>query len=97
LPEKEAGWGPRGSERRGWRRAGPAGGHDPVGREASGWAWEEAAQERTRGSGSVAGRTGRAEKGRRTGRNRCSGLKSKEVKENQILMDFWIKIGLEIE
>jgi hypothetical protein len=24
-------------------------------------------------------------------------LKSKEVKENQILIDFWIKIGLEIE
>jgi hypothetical protein len=25
------------------------------------------------------------------------GLKSKEVKENQFLIDFWIKIGLEIE
>jgi hypothetical protein len=25
------------------------------------------------------------------------GLKSKEVKENQFLFDFWIKIGLEIE
>jgi hypothetical protein len=25
------------------------------------------------------------------------GLKSKEVKENQFLVDFWIKIGLEIE
>jgi hypothetical protein len=24
-------------------------------------------------------------------------LKSKEVKENQFLIDFWIKIGLEIE
>jgi hypothetical protein len=25
------------------------------------------------------------------------GLKSKEVKENQFFIDFWIKIGLEIE
>jgi hypothetical protein len=25
------------------------------------------------------------------------GLKSKELKENQLLIDFWIKIGLEIE
>jgi hypothetical protein len=25
------------------------------------------------------------------------GLKSKRVKENSILIDFWIKIGLEIE
>jgi hypothetical protein len=25
------------------------------------------------------------------------GLKSKEVKENQFLIDYWIKIGLEIE
>jgi hypothetical protein len=25
------------------------------------------------------------------------GLKSKEVKENQFSIDFWIKIGLEIE
>jgi hypothetical protein len=24
-------------------------------------------------------------------------LKSKEVKENQILIDFWIKVGVEIE
>jgi hypothetical protein len=68
-----------------------------VGREAGDWAWEkEVAQERRRGSGPVAGRTDRAEKGRRPGRNHYS-LKSKEVKENQFLIDFWIKIGLEIE
>jgi hypothetical protein len=68
LEEEEAGWGPRGGERRGWRRAGPAGGQGPVGRKAGGWAWEkEAAQERRRGSGLVAGRTGQAEKGRRPG------------------------------
>jgi hypothetical protein len=49
LGKKEVGWGPCGSERRGWRRVGPAGGQGPVGREASGWASEkEAAQERRR-------------------------------------------------
>jgi hypothetical protein len=69
LPEEEeAGQGPRGSERRGWRQAGPARGQGPMGREVGGWAWEkEAAQERRRGSGAVAGRTGRVEKGRRPG------------------------------
>jgi hypothetical protein len=63
LPgEEEAGRGPHGSERGGWRWAGPAGGQGPVGREA-GLAWEkEVAQERRRGSGPVAGLTGRAEK-----------------------------------
>jgi hypothetical protein len=32
-----------------------------------------------------------------TGPKSLLGLKSKEVKENQFLIDFWIKIGLEIE
>jgi hypothetical protein len=34
--KKEVGRGPRGSERRGWRWAGPARGQGPVGREAGG-------------------------------------------------------------
>jgi hypothetical protein len=69
-----------------------------VGREADGWAWEkEAAQQRRRGSGPVAGRTGRAKKSKEAGPKSLLGLKSKEVKENQFLIDFWIKIGLEIE
>jgi hypothetical protein len=52
LGKKEAGWGPRSSE----RRRKPAGGQGPVGREVSGWAWEkEAAQERRRGSGPAEG------------------------------------------
>jgi hypothetical protein len=89
LPEEEeAGRGPRGSERRGWRRAGPAGGQVPVGREAGGWAWEkEAAQERRRGSGPVAGHTGRAEKRKEDGLKSLLVLKSKEVKENQFFID----------
>jgi hypothetical protein len=41
LGKKEARRGPRGSERRGWRWAGPAGGQGLVGREAGGWAWEK--------------------------------------------------------
>jgi hypothetical protein len=50
LGRKEAGRGPHGSERRGWRWAGPAGAQGPVGREASGWAWEKAGtHERRRG------------------------------------------------
>jgi hypothetical protein len=69
-----------------------------VGRDAGGWAWEkEAAQERRRGSGPVAGRMGRVEKKEEAGPKSLLGLKSKEVKENQFLIDFWIKIGLEIE
>jgi hypothetical protein len=31
------------------------------------------------------------------GPNSLLGLKSKEVKENQFLIDFWIKISLEIK
>jgi hypothetical protein len=38
LGKKEAGRGPCGSERRGRRRAGPARGQGPVGREVGGWA-----------------------------------------------------------
>jgi hypothetical protein len=50
LEEEEARRGPRGRERRGWRRAGPAGGQGLVGREVGDWAWEkEATQERRRG------------------------------------------------
>jgi hypothetical protein len=70
----------------------------PVGREAGGWAWEkEAAQEGRRGSGPVVGRTSRAEKRKEAGPKSLLGLKSKKVKENQFLIDFWIKVGLEIE
>jgi hypothetical protein len=51
-----------------------------VGREAGGWAWEkEAAQERRRGSGPVADRTGWAER-KEAGPKSLLGLKSKEVK-----------------
>jgi hypothetical protein len=42
--------------------------------------------------GSRLGRKGREEAGPKS----LLGLKSKEVKENR-LIDFWIKIGLEIE
>jgi hypothetical protein len=50
--EEEVGRGPRGSERRGWKRAGLVGGQGLVGREAGGWAWEkEATQERRRACG----------------------------------------------
>jgi hypothetical protein len=85
LPEEEeVGRGPGGSERRGWRRAGPLGSQGPVGREADGWAWEkEAAQERRRGSGPVADHTGRAER-KEVGPKSLLGLKSKEVKEKSI-------------
>jgi hypothetical protein len=56
LGKKEAGRGPRDSERRWWRRAGSAGGQGLVGREVDDWAWEkEAAQERRRGSGPAEG------------------------------------------
>jgi hypothetical protein len=80
LPEEEeAGRGPRGSERRGWKRARPAGSQGPVGREAGGWAWEEAAQERRKGSGPVADHTGRTER-KEVGPKLLLGLKSKEVK-----------------
>jgi hypothetical protein len=81
LPEEEeAGQGPHGSERRGWRRAGPAGSQGPVGREAGGWAWEkEVTQERRRGSGPVADHTGRAER-KEAGPKLLLGLKSKRVK-----------------
>jgi hypothetical protein len=84
LEQEEAGRDPRSSERRGWRRAGSAGGQGPVGREAGGWAWEkEAAEVRRRGSGPVVGHMGQAEKGRRPGRNRCSteiqGSKRKSI------------------
>jgi hypothetical protein len=49
--KEKGGRGPHGSERRGWRRVGLAGGQVLVGSEAGGWAWEkEAAQERRRGS-----------------------------------------------
>jgi hypothetical protein len=52
LEEKEAGWGPRSGERRGWSHAGLVGGQGLVGREAGGWAWEkDATQGRRRGSG----------------------------------------------
>jgi hypothetical protein len=82
--QEEAGRGPRGSERRGWRRAGPAGSQGPVGREASGWAWEkEAAQERRRGSGPVVDHTGRAER-KEAGPKSLLGLKSNEIKEKSI-------------
>jgi hypothetical protein len=54
--------------------AGPARGQGPVGREAGGWAWGEGSGPREEeGSGPVADHTGRAKKGRRPGRNRCSG------------------------
>jgi hypothetical protein len=54
--------------------AGPAGGQGPVGREVGGWAWGEGCGPREEeGSGPVADHTGRAEKGRRSDRNRCSG------------------------
>jgi hypothetical protein len=81
LPEEEeAGWGLCSSERRGWRRAGPAGSQGPVWREAGGWAWEkEAAQERRRGSGPVADHMGWAER-KEVGPKSLLGLKSKEVK-----------------
>jgi hypothetical protein len=55
------------------------------------------AQERRRGSGPVVGRTGRAEKRKEVRPKLFLGLKSKEVKENEFLINFWIKIGLEIE
>jgi hypothetical protein len=85
LPEEEeAGWGPRGSERRGWRRARPAKSQVPMGRGAGGWAWEkEAAQERRRGSGPVVDHTGRAKR-KEAGPKSLLGLKSKEVKEKSI-------------
>jgi hypothetical protein len=84
LPEEEeAGRGPRDSERRGWRRAGPTESQGPVGREAGGWAWEnEAAQER-RGSGLVADHTGRVERKEAEPKS-LLGLKSKELKEKSI-------------
>jgi hypothetical protein len=50
-----------------------------VGREAGGWAWEEAAQERRKGSGLVADHTGREER-KEVGPKLLLGLKSKEVK-----------------
>jgi hypothetical protein len=85
LPEEEeAGQGPRHSERRGWRRAGPAWSQGPVGREAGDWAWEkEATQERRRGSGPVADHTGWAKR-KEAGPKLLLRLKSKEVKEKSI-------------
>jgi hypothetical protein len=50
--------------------------------------------------GEAAGQAGPEGKGGRwaaAGPKSLLGLKSKEVKENQFLIDFWIKIGLEIE
>jgi hypothetical protein len=72
--------GHRGGERRGWRRAGPAGCQGPVGREAGGWAWEkDVAQERRRGSGPVIDHTGRAER-KEAGPKSLLGLESEEEK-----------------
>jgi hypothetical protein len=52
----------------------PAGGQGLVGWEAGGWAWGEGGGPREEeGSGPVVDHMGRAEKGRRPGRNRCSG------------------------
>jgi hypothetical protein len=77
--------------------AGPAESQGPVGREAGGWAWEkEAAQERRRGSGLVADHTGRAEK--EGGRAKIVAWAEIQGSKRKInLIDFWIKIGLEIE
>jgi hypothetical protein len=77
--------------------AGPARSQGPVGREAGGWAREkEAAQERRRGSGPVADHTGRAEKeGDRAEIVARPEIQGSKRKIN--LIDFWIKIGLEIE
>jgi hypothetical protein len=76
---------------------GPAESQGPVGSKAGGWAWEkEAAQERRMGSGPEADHTGRAKKegGRAeiVARTEIHGSKRKIN-----LIDFWIKIGLEIE
>jgi hypothetical protein len=76
--------------------AGPVESQGPVGREAGGWAWEkEAAQER-RGSGPVVDHTGRAEKeGGRAEIVARAEIQGSKRKIN--LIDFWFKIGLEIE
>jgi hypothetical protein len=75
----------------------PAGSQGPVGREAGGWAWEkEVAQERRRGTGPVADHTGQAEKeGGRAEIVARAEIQGSKRKIN--LIDFWIKIGLEIE
>jgi hypothetical protein len=44
----------------------------------------------------VVDHTGRVKR-KEAGLKSLLGLKSKEVKEKSILIDFWIKIGLEIE
>jgi hypothetical protein len=52
-----------------------------------------------RGVGEFAGGRSHEPGGKRkeAGPKSLLGLKSKEVKENHFLIDFWIKIGLEIE
>jgi hypothetical protein len=74
LRRKKAGWGPHGSERRGWRRLGrPEAKARWGGRPVAGPGEREAAQERRRGVGRWQITRARRKKERRPGRNHFSG------------------------
>jgi hypothetical protein len=87
-----------GGGRSGFRRKKKVGPADWVGPPVSeGEAAGQAGPEGKGGRWAVAGPERKGGRWAAAGPKSLLGLKSKEVKENQFLIDFWIKIGLEIE